>query len=553
MSVDELIRKKVLLNAVTFKGKAKIKSVMGKILSEKPEMRSQVQILRSKVSKEVEKVNKMSLSDQKKELKELGGVVKRRRKKQEKKLPPLHNVKGDVVLRFAPNPNTPLHIGHARQAVLNWFYKKKYHGTYILRYDDTDPKRKVPLKEAYDMILEELEWLGIKPDRVERASKRLKTYYKYFEDLIKEGHVYVCTCEPEKWRSLKEDEKPCPCRGESPRKQMNKWKKMKKHKFKEREAIGVVKTDLEENNPAIREWVAFRIVDKPKHPFVKRKYVWPTLNFQSAIDDHEFGITHVIRGTDLKDSEDKQEYLYEYLGWDMPETMYCGMFALGGVEMSSSIIKRGIEDKKFRGWHDPRLGTLEALKKRGFSPKAIRELIRYIGPKPQDITISEENLYAYNRKEIDFTSNRYFFVENPVKIKVKKPPKKGRVRLPLHPDDKGRGTRKLSVSTSFYISKKDFQRLKGVEIRLKELYNIRLGKTSKYTSKKLKNIPKIHWVPLKHVDMQVVMPDASKARGYGEIDLKKTNPDDVLQLERFGFVRIDSVRKNKVVAYFTHP
>jgi len=327
---------------------------------------------------------------------------------------------------------------------------------------------------------------------------------------------------------------------------------MLKHRYKEGQAIAVLKTDLENNNPALRDWVCFRIVDKPHHPLVRNKHVWPTLNFSSAIDDHDFSVTHVLRGNDLKDSEDKQGFIYEYLKWKMPETTYYGQFTLGDIEMSKSVIKKGIEEHYYQGWDDPRIGTLRALKRRGFQAQAIVNLIKYIGPKPQDINISTENLSAFNRREIDFSANRYYFVSNPVKIHVDNPGKKGTVRLPLHPEDSKRGFRKLSVSSTFYVSRDDFEKFKGFEVRLKGLYNIKLGNKAWFTSKEVKNIPKIQWVPMKYITVNVMMPDRSIIKGFGELGIGKLKVDDVIQFERFGFVRVDSVSKNKVVVYFAH-
>src|SRR3989338_6910506 len=134
--------------------------------------------------------------------------------------------------------------------------------------------------------------------------------------------------------------------------------------MKEGEAVARVKTDLKNKNPAVRDWPAFRIVDKSKHPFDTKTRVWPLLNFASAIDDYEFGITHIIRGIDLGVSDDRQKYLYDYFKWKYPETIYTGKLYVKGVK-STSETKKLIKEGKLEGWDDIRIGTLMALRRRG--------------------------------------------------------------------------------------------------------------------------------------------------------------------------------------------
>ncbi len=541
-SVDDVIRKYALLNAIEHEGKAQPKSVLGKLLADQPELRENVLELRSKVEDIVENVNRMSLEMQKAELGEVPLAEKRAEKKE---LPDLER-RDKFVVRFAPNPDGALHLGNARPAVLCDEYAKRYKGKFILRYDDTDPKVKVPEKKFYKWIKDDLAWMKVKVHEIATASKRLPIYYKHAEKLIKDERAYVCTCNNESWKKLINQSKACPCRSLDAATQMRRWKKMFSG-YREGEAVLRIKTDLDAKNPAVRDWPAFRIVDKPKHS-VKKK-VWPLYNFASAIDDHLMGITHIFRGQEHSTNETKQRYVYQYFKWSYPYVVILGRFSVSDMVLSKSEIREGIELGKFGDWTDPRVGTLRSLRRRGFSPESIRQIIIDIGPKPNDVTISMENLAAYNRKIINRTANRYFFIPNPKRIFVRGLRIK-KAKIPLHPEIE-KGFRTFTLSSNFFIDEKDFENSKGLEVRLKDLCNVKLGETSVYTGTELKPLPKIQWVPAKHVAVRVLLP-GKEIKGYGETNLTKEKPGAVVQFERFGFVRLEKIAKNNIIAIFSH-
>ncbi|RLI90254.1 MAG: glutamate--tRNA ligase [Candidatus Altiarchaeales archaeon] len=554
MDLETIVKKYALINAIKYNGIANPSSVIGKIINEFPEQKENIKELKKIVDRVVEEVNRLGLEEQKKELRKMGiEKIEEDKKKKEQKMVPLLKVKRSVVLRFAPSPNGPLHLGHARQAVVNWYYRNEYKGIFILRYDDTDPKNKVPLKKAYKWILEDLAWLKIKPDKIYYQSKRLDIYYKYFEKLIKMDKAYVCTCEAEKFRELRKEGRACPCRKLDPKENLKRWRKMLNHKFKEGEAVGRIKTDLQDKNIACRDWPAFRIIDEPKHPLVKDKHVWPLLDFASAIDDHEMGVTHIIRGVDLQSSTYKQRYIYEYFKWKYPIVKLQGKFLLADKVLSTSKIREGIEKGEYTGWDDPRLGTLRAFKKRGFFPEAIINMILEIGPRARDVTITQDYLASFNRKLLDPLANRYFFVPDPIEIVVENLPAK-KVKLPLHPDFEERGEREIKVGKRIFIPKEDFLNYRGRVVRLIRLANIKLEyPKSIYLGNENLPYPKIQWVPSKeYVQVKVIMPDYSIVKGVGEINLTKLKPEDRVQFERFGFVKIESVGKNDITCYYIH-
>ena len=541
--MEEIILKHALSNAVKFNGSASVNAVLGKLFSEKPDLRGNKHAV-DLVIKTVNDVNAMSLDDQRLKLAEFS--VLPAKKERSREIPDL-SVKAKVVMRFAPNPNGALHLGHCRQALWNWFFAKKYNGTYILRFDDTDPKVKVPMKEAYKWIKDDMRWLGIKPKKTAIQSKRLKIYYKYAEKLIKLGHAYVCTCDPEAWRELIKKRLGCDCRALSNDEQFKRWKQMFAA-FKEGSAVLRIKTDLEHPDPSIRDWPAFRIVDKPRHPLTKA-VVWPLLNFASAIDDYEFKVTHILRGIDLSVSDVRQKYIYDYFGWKYPFTMYSGKLLISGIK-STSEIKKLIEEKKLTGWDDVSLGTIKALKRRGFQKEAIIELIKDIGIGRNDIKVSLDNLAAFNKDIVEKTSSRYFFVENPVTVKIRNAPGLT-VKIPLHPDYKKRGNRVFKTLDEFYISDKLEP---GRVYRLMHLFNF---KDNEFLSKEHDpglGAKIIHWLPAhaKHFHAEVLMPDNSIKKGIVEPAANKLKIDSVCQMERFAFLRLESRKKGRLFFVYAH-
>ncbi len=572
----ETIRKIALINAVSHQGKAQPKPVLGKLLGERPDLRKRIAEISSLIEEIVQEVNGIPLEKQteivKKSWPEALGQEKE--KVEEKVLPPLPNVEkyGQVVTRYAPNPDCVLHLGGARAIILSHDYARIYQGRFILRFEDTDPRLKKSALQFFDLIRKDLEWLGCKWDAEYIQSDRLDIYYEYAEKLLKDGNAYVCTCIPEEFRDKVMQKKPCPCRDLKPEENLARWEAMQSGKYAEHKAVVRIKTDLEHPNPAIRDWPAFRVINvkKYRHPRVGTKYrVWPLYNFAAAIDDHLMRITHVIRGKEHLTNQRRQEYLYRYFGWKYPEAIHYGRLKIVGAPLSKSKILKGVQDGTYSGWDDPRLATFLALRRRGIMPEAIRRLMVDIGPRPVDITLSWENLYAYNRKIVDPMANRYFFVQDPVKLSVKGVKKGIVAHVPLHPDDPTRGSRTFEIKARegvahLLISRKDAANLKkGSAVRLMELFNVQLEHleqdritaefhSTSYEEARRLHIRLIHWLPeTEGIQCEVVMPDGSTIDGLAEKTLEGASRDQIVQFERFGFVRLDDVN-TRIVAFFAH-
>ncbi|MEM1566065.1 MAG: glutamate--tRNA ligase [Candidatus Bathyarchaeia archaeon] len=574
--IEELIRKFTLLNAVKHDGKAQPGPVIGKILAEKPELRSKVKEITTLVNKIVGEVNALPLSEQKRIVEEKWPeALVKEKVEEEKKLPPLPNVDKykTVVTRFSPNPDCVLHLGSARAIVLCYEYARMYRGKFILRFEDTDPKLKRPVPEFYDRIREDLAWLDCKPDEEYIQSDRVPIYYEYAEKLLKDGNAYVCTCQPQAFRAKILAQKPCPCRGLPPEDHIERWHRMLDGRYSEGEAVVRVKTDLNHPNPAVRDWPALRIIDAEKypHPRVGSKYrVWPLYNFACGLDDHLMGVTHIIRGKEHLTNMLRQEYMYSHLGWKYPEAIHYGRLKIVGAHLSKSKIVQGVREGLYKGWDDPRLATFAALRKRGITPAAIKKLIIDVGPKTSDVVLSWENLYAYNRKILDPEVNRYFFVPDPIQLTVHGVPKAFKAKIRLHPEHPERGFREYNIRVSehgsvlFWISRNDIESLAvGKTVRLMELFNVKIENieayaveasflSEAYEDAKKMGAPLIHWVPIgDDLPCKVVMPDASTVDGVAEKACVNLGEGEIVQFERFGFVRIDKVN-GKILAYFAH-
>lgn len=554
--LEEIVYKHALLNAAKHKGNASPKAVMGSIMSQEAELRSRAKEIGPLSAKIVKEVNDLSEDKIHSEMERLNIVIKERKQVKHEGLEELPGSHENIVMRFAPNPSGPLHIGHARAAIPNGEYVKRYGGKFILRIEDTDPKRVYP--DAYEMIQEDIEWLGIQPDEIYYQSDRFEIYYKYAEELIRRGKAYMCTCDGGDFKKLKDNCQPCPHRNNSVEENLKLWNEFQD--MPAGSAVLRVKTDINHKNPAIRDWVAFRLVDE-EHPRIGKKYrVYPMMNFSVSVDDHLMGMTHVLRGKDHMANSEKQKYLYNHMGWEIPEFIHYGRLKMEDIPLSTSKAKEGIESGKYSSWSDPRLGTLRAIKRRGIQPKAIWNLMVEIGVKMSDSAVSWKKIYGLNRKLIENKANRYFFVGNPVKVNIEDCPdeyQKISLKKELHPDFPERGNRTLNFNGSVYISEDDLN--DGI-VRLMDLINVDIedNKVKFYSESfedaKAEKAKIIQFVPSEEaIKAKLVMDDASVIEGFCERDCENLKVDDIVQLERLGFARLDEIKDDgELIFYYAH-
>ena len=554
--IEDTIRKFALQNAVFFKGTANPKAIVGKVLGECPELRSRSKEVMEIADTVVAEVNAMGLEAQTKALQSINpDMMVREKKERRNDLPDLDDTEKGVVMRVAPGPSGPLHIGHSRVSVLNDEYVKRYGGKFICRFEDTNPEKIDP--DAYGMILEDMKWLGINVNETVYQSDRFEIYYEITRKMIEDGNGYVCTCDAEKWRGLKEKKAACPCRDLPVDVQLERFDRLMSNGYGEGEAVAVIKTDIAHPNPAIRDFVALRIVNTP-HPRTGSRYnVYPMMNLSVAIDDHLLGLTHVIRGKDHLNNTYRQEYIYDYMGWGKPHFYHYGLVNIEDTILKTSVIGKDIREGRLTGWDDVRTGTLRALSRRGIRPEAIRRYWNESGMKQIDVQFSWDSLYAMNRDIIDDTSNRYFFVNDPVRLRFSGIDEIKGV-APLQPDHPEKGGRKYVVKdgTDIMITAIDNQSLVSAGmVRLKDLCNIQAGDPVVYAGTDLsvlkKGIKAVQWACDPAVPTEVLMPDGSVAVGVSENGLV-SECGDTVQFERFGFVRLERKGKEKIVAVFSH-
>lgn len=565
LDTEELLRKYAIRNALDY-GEAQKDAVIGKVFGDNPELKQNAGQVVAQADDIIADVNALSNDELEESAEEYEYAPDE--DEEHDPLPDLEDAEdGEVVLRFAPNPNGPPTLGSSRGMAINGELKEKYDGTLILRFDDTDPRTKRPLKtdeyDAYEMYQEDYAWLGYDVDRVVYSSEQFDTYIQRAEELIEMGKAYVCFCDPEEGREYREKGEPCPHRDTPVEENLAYWERMKNSDVPDGEIIAEgeatlkIKTDMDHKNPAIRDWVAFRIIEDADHPRTGDRYrVWPLLDFAGAIEDHEMGTTHIVRGKDLRASTKRQEYIYDYFGWEYPSVRYWGRVNIHDLEtpMSTSTLAELIEDGDLDGWNDPRAPTVRALKRRGFQPEAIREFWLEMGVTENDVEASMDTLHSFNRKMIDTDADRYFFVADPAPLEIRDIENDLIASIPRHPEE-DRGERNVAVDVDdgqavVFIEEDDME--EGF-LRLKDLCNVDIwdGESKlhsfDHTEAIDRNADIVQWVPDSAKDCIVHMPDGDTIEGRCEPHV----PTGIVQFVRFGFVNIVE-NDDTVEAFYTH-
>ncbi len=564
--VEREAEKHALLNAVKHESDANVGAIMGPLMGENPDFRPHGDAIPGVVGGVVGRVNDLSDADKRERLEELApealADIEAEDEGDEYDLPSLPNADDydEVRMRVAPNPNGPWHVGHARMPAVIGSYRERYDGWFAVRFDDTDPETKRPDLAAYDGILEDLAYLGFEPDAVYRASDRLETYYDHARELIELGGAYTCDLPGEQFSELKNAGEPSPNRDKDPATVLEEFEAMIDGAYESGEMVLRVKTDIEHKNPALRDWVAFRMIDTPHPREAASDYrCWPMLDFQSGIDDHLLEITHIIRGIDLQDSAKRQQFVYDYFDWTYPEVVHWGHVQLDAydVSMSTSTIGELIERGELEGWDDPRAPTLQSLRRRGIRGDAIVDAMTGLGTSTTDVDLAMSTIYANNRALIDEESDRRFLVRDGNELPLRGAPP-AEANPPLHPDHEDRGVREIPVGESVLLEPADVP-ADGTRVWLKGLGCVRFEDGAlTYTGDSIDvvregDVDVIHWVPAREsvpVRMRTIEGDVA---GRAEPGLEALEADETVQFERIGFARIDDVTDEEILAYYAHP
>ena len=562
--IERAVETHALINAIKHEGEADLGAIMGPLMGEHPDFREYGDRIPEIAGPVVAAVNDLEHEARRARLEELdpealAELEAEAEPETEHPLPELPNADAydQIRMRCAPNPNGPWHLGHARMPAVIGTYKDRYDGWFCIRFDDTDPETKRPDLDAYDAILEDVAYLGFEPDAVYRASDRLELYYDRARELIERGGAYTCSCDAETFSALKNDGEACPHREKDPETVAAEFEAMIDGEYDPGEMVLRVRTDIEHKNPALRDWVAFRMIDTPHPRETASEYrCWPMLDFQSGIDDHEIGITHIIRGIDLQDSAKRQQFLYDYFDWAYPEVIHWGHVQVEGygVPLSTSSIAALIADGDLDGWDDPRAPTLASLRRRGIRGDAIVEAMIQLGTSTSNVDLSMSTIYANNREQIDADADRYFYVREGERMPISDTDPIA--RPPIHPEY-DRGTREIPVDDAVLVEPDDLPAV-GERVWLKGLGPVRrtddgfVGTDDDIEAVRSGELSVIHWVPADASVSVTLRTPEGDVSGRAEPGLADVAPDEVLQFERVGFARIDTTDP-EIVAYFAHP
>jgi glutamyl-tRNA synthetase len=547
-----------LLNATRHGGEAEVGAVVGRVLAEFPELRHSAGKVARAVLSTVGRVNHLSLSEQEALLKEkYPHAEKPAGKKGRVGLPPLPNaIKGKTAFRLPPEPSGFMTLGHAMAFTINYIYAETYDGELWLRFEDTNPKKVA--RTYYESFRQGIKWLGIRLDHEKNVSDDMDLIYGYGRRLIQEDKAYSCSCDQEKIKRLRFEGKACVHRDAPTEKSLAVWEKMLAKKVSEGESVIRFKGDMQNLNYSLRDPNLFRVILKA-HPITGERYtLWPMYYLANAIEDEVDGITHVLRSSEF--SSELQRQIREALGFRVLDVIQFSRFNFKGTPVHKRLLRPLVEEKLVSGWDDPRMPTVEGLKRRGLIPDAIREFTLQVGYTKSEHEYDWSLLLSVNRKLLDPRSKRIFFVPDPVELRVEGAPKR-KVTIRYHPEME-LGEREIATSGKFFVPKSDLMTMnKGTAFRLMELYNVELTSAGvkpegRYAGEELvRETKKLQWVTSEGIEVKVLEPgllfneegtfnkdSLSEANGLAEAAFASLKLGEIVQFPRFGFCRVDSAR-----------
>lgn len=458
-------------------------------------------------------------------------------------------------VRIPPEPSKHLHVGHALSFLINAVYAERYDGEVVLRFEDTNPQ--LARQEYVDSIRDDVvNYLRIEPARESFASDEMDRFYDAIVRLLEQGDAYVCTCDRETMSQLRQTGGPCEHREAPKDARLAMFENMRSGVFSAGEAVVRLAGDMTHKNAAMRDPVLARISEAEHYRHGREFRVWPLYDLENPVMDAAEGITHVLRDNAFGEMRaELQREVRSRLGLRQPRVHQYGRFVIEGAETSGRKIREGIAAGEYAGWDDPRLATLKTMKRRGFRAATFRDIAREVGLSPSQTRVDVKMLAKYNRRHVDRDARRYSFVFDPVEIDVEGyAPRE--VALKSHPESEERD-RSLRATGRFLLRREDA----GLDVfRLMEAGNVeRDGGAYRLASESIDEFRAsggsaiVNWLPAgDYRDCAVVMPDGSTREGLAESSIGKARVGDVVQLERFGFCRIDAQEASRTVLWFAH-
>ncbi len=401
-----------------------------------------------------------------------------------------HNATGRfeqrVHTRFPPEPNGYLHIGHAKSICLNFGLAQDYNGKCNLRFDDTNPVKEE--QEYIDSIIKDVKWLGFDwEDRLFYASDYFGRMYEYAVQLIKAGKAYVEDLSAEEIRqyrgTLKEPGKNSPFRDRSVEENLDLFTRMREGEFEDGSKVLRAKIDMQSPNLNMRDPVMYRILHA-EHPRTGNKWcIYPMYDWAHGLEDSIERITHSICTLEFEDHRPLYDWFLDQLDVYHPQQIEFARLNLNYTIMSKRKLLKLVEEGYVNGWDDPRMPTISGLRRRGYSPEAIREFSDRIGVAKTNSTVDIALLDHVLREDLNKRALRVMAVLNPLKVIIDNYPD-GQVEMMEavnNPEDESAGTRTIPFSKEIYIEREDFREeanrkwfrlTPGKEVRLKHAYYV---------------------------------------------------------------------------------
>ena len=393
-----------------------------------------------------------------------------------------------VHTRFPPEPNGYLHIGHAKSIILNFTTAQKYNGLCNLRFDDTNPIKEED--EFVHAIKEDVQWLGFNwGDREFFASDFFERMYEYAVKLIETGNAYVDDLTPDEIReyrgTLKEPGKNSPYRDRSVEENLTLFKEMREGVYKDGEKVLRAKIDMSSSNINMRDPILYRILRATHHRTGDDWCIYPMYDFAHPVSDALEGITHSICTLEFEDHRPLYDWVIEKAETPCkPRQIEFARLNLTNTVMSKRYLKRLVDENIVDGWDDPRMPTISGLRRRGITPKAIKDFCDEISVAKANSLVDSAMFEFFIRRDLNEIALRRMAVIDPVKVIITNYPegKTEGLKAENNPNDENAGTRELLFSREIYIEKEDFMEFPakkyfrlspGQEVRLKHAYIIK--------------------------------------------------------------------------------
>lgn len=438
-----------------------------------------------------------------------------------------------VQTRFPPEPNGYLHIGHAKAILLNYGLARKYNGKFNMRFDDTNPTKEK--EEFVESIKEDIKWLGADwEDRLFFASDYFEQMYEAAVKLIKKGKAYVCDLSPEEIReyrgTLTEPGKNSPYRERSVEENLELFENMKNGKYADGERVLRAKIDMASPNINMRDPIIYRVAHMTHHRTGDTWCIYPMYDFAHPIEDAIEGVTHSICTLEFEDHRPLYDWVVRELEYpNPPKQIEFAKLYLTNVVTGKRYIKKLVEDGIVDGWDDPRLVSIAALRRRGFTPESIKMFVDLVGVSKSNSSVDYAMLEYCIREDLKGKTPRVMAVLDPIKLIIDNYPedKVEYFDVVNNPENEEMGSRKVPFSRELYIDREDFMEeppkkyfrlFPGNEVRLMNAYFVKCesfvkdenGKVTEvhctydpetrsgsgFTGRKVKGT--IHWVSAAH-------------------------------------------------------